>query len=243
MTALYISTSGWSYRHWQDRFYRGIGRKSWLSFYAERFNSVEINGTFYRLQSADTLHRWFDQTPAGFRFALKANRYLTHNKKLLDPWRSVQIEREHALTLQHKLAAVLWQMPKTLARNPTRLDDFLQALRQWPEVRHALEFRHPSWFDEETAERLELAGIAVCQSDAGDWPLWRRVTTDLVYLRLHGRPATYASRYSAEELRKWAERIENWLSRPAMVCAYFDNDADCAAPDNALELSEYCRAA
>ncbi|WP_031434006.1 DUF72 domain-containing protein [Methylomarinum vadi] len=236
MTRLYIGTSGWSYQHWKTCFYHGVARKDWLAFYAEHFNSVEINGTFYRLQQASTLQRWFEQTPASFRFALKANRYLTHNKKLLEPARSVLIERTHAAPLRGKLAVVLWQLPKTVADSPDRLQEFLQALARWPEARHAIEFRHPSWFSDETADCLKEANIANCLSDAGGWPLWERVTTDLVYIRLHGNPQTYASRYTRDQLQHWAGRIKAWLHQQKSVHVYFDNDAECAAPFNAREL-------
>lgn len=154
MPQLYIGTSGWSYKHWENLFYTGIAQKNWLKFYATQFSTVEINGTFYRLQSPDTFRRWFDETPETFRFSIKAHRYLTHNKKLLDPEASVLIEKNHAIALQEKLATVLWQLPATLRKDLTRLKVFLQALQQWPEVRHIVEFRHLSWFDDETADCL-----------------------------------------------------------------------------------------
>ena len=236
MSQLYIGTSGWSYQHWKNCFYNGITQKNWLKFYATHFSAVEINGTFYRLQSPDTFSRWLDETPATFRFALKAHRYLTHNKKLLDPESSVLIEKNHALALKEKLSAVLWQLPATLHKDLPRLNLFLQALQQWPEVRHIVEFRHRSWFDDETAACLAQTAIANCLSDANDWPLWERVTTDLVYIRLHGHTRTYASSYNAPELAQWAERIVQWLKQRKQVHVYFDNDAECAAPFNALEL-------
>ena len=236
MSQLYIGTCGWSYQHWKDCFYNGIPRKNWLKFYATCFSSVEINGTFYRLQNPDTFSRWFDETPETFRFALKAHHYLTHNKKLLDPEASVLIEKSHAIALKEKLAAVLWQLPATLHKELTRLNLFLQALQQWPEVRHIVEFRHSSWFDDETADCLAKAAIANCLSDANDWNMWERVTTDLVYIRLHGHTQTYASSYNSPELAQWAERIAYWLEQRKQIHVYFDNDAECAAPFNSLEL-------
>ena len=236
MPQLYIGTSGWSYKHWKNLFYTGIAQKNWLKFYAAQFSTVEINGTFYRLQSPDTFRRWFDETPETFRFSIKAHRYLTHNKKLLDPEASVLIEKNHAIALQEKLATVLWQLPATLRKDLTRLKVFLQALQQWPEVRHIVEFRHLSWFDDETADCLAKTAIANCLSDANDWPLWERITTDLVYIRLHGHTRTYASSYNSTELVQWAERIAHWLKQHKQVHVYFDNDAECAAPFNALEL-------
>lgn len=236
MSRLYIGTSGWSYQHWRDCFYRDIPHKEWLKFYAEGFKAVEINGTFYRLQKSETFKKWSDETPADFRFALKANRYLTHNKKLIDPEAPVLIEKNHADALNGKLTAVLWQMPGFLKKNSARLNAFTFALRQWPEVRHVIEFRHPSWFDDDTAACLAEAKIAVCQSDAESWPLWDRITTDLVYIRLHGHTRTYASSYSPSELAQWADKISDWLRQGRDVHVYFDNDAECAAPFNAQTL-------
>ena len=197
---------------------------------------MEINGTFYRLQDPDTLKKWFDETPDAFRFALKANRYLTHNKKLLDPEPAVVTEKNHAGALREKLTAVLWQLPGLLKKDRSRLQGFVRALQIWPEVRHAIEFRHPSWFDEETAECLAESNIAVCLSDAESWPIWDRVTSNLIYLRLHGHLRTYASSYSMPELMQWAERVDFWLAQGRDVHVYFDNDAEGNAPRNALAL-------
>ncbi|MCK9636510.1 MAG: DUF72 domain-containing protein [Methylobacter tundripaludum] len=233
---IFIGTSGWSYQHWHDCFYTGVARKDWLKFYAERFSAVEVNGTFYRLQSPATFKKWFDETPATFKFALKANRYLTHNKKLLDPEPSVLIEKNHAVALGEKLAVVLWQLPGLLKKDLLRLRGFIDALQQWPEVRHSIEFRHVSWFDDEVAAKLAQAEIAVCMSDAETWPMWDCVTSNLVYIRLHGHARTYASSYSNPELAYWAERITEWLNEGREVHVYFDNDAECAAPFNALAL-------
>lgn len=236
MAELYIGTSGWSYRHWLDCFYRDTPQKCWLRFYADHFDAVEINGTFYRLQRPSTFEKWRDETPETFRFAMKANHYLTHNKKLKDPENPVLTEKRHTEALNGKLAAVLWQLPRRFKKNLPRLDGFIDALKLWPETRHVIEFRHASWFDDETADLLAAAGIAVCLSDAADWPLWDRVTTDLVYIRLHGRPCTYASPYSETELTRWADKIAEWRRQHTCVHVYFDNDAVCAAIRNAKSL-------
>jgi uncharacterized protein YecE (DUF72 family) len=236
VSQLYIGTSGWSYQHWQECFYTGVARKDWLKFYAERFSAVEVNGTFYRLQSPATFKKWFDETPPTFRFAIKANRYLTHNKKLLDPEASIFIEKNYAEALGEKLAVVLWQLPGLLKKDSARLQGFINALQQWPQVHHTIEFRHESWFDDEIADKLVQAEIAVCLSDAETWPMWDRVTSNLVYIRLHGHARTYASSYSKSELAYWAERIAQWTKQGREVHVYFDNDAECAAPFNAHTL-------
>ena len=239
---LYIGTSGWNYDAWRDGFYAGVPRKDWLRFCARRFTAIEINATFYRLQSKETFQRWRAETPAGFRFAIKANRYLTHNKKLADPLPAIGLERERAAGLGDKLAAVLWQLPRNFHKNIEHLEGFARSLGCWRRARHAIEFRHPSWFDEEVAGCLRTHGIAVCQSDAADWPLWEAVTTDMVYVRLHGHDVTYASGYSDAQLRAWAEKVRRWRREGREVHVYFDNDAFGAAPANALRLLTLARA-
>jgi uncharacterized protein YecE (DUF72 family) len=199
----------------------------------------EVNATFYRLQEKKTFARWRDETPAHFRFAIKGNRYLTHNKKLADPLPSIGLERERAKTLGNKLAAVVWQMPHRFRKDiDDRLRVFARALARWPEARHALEFRHTSWFDDEVAECLHTHRLSVCVSDAADWPMWDAVTSDMVYIRLHGHTRTYASAYSAQALKKWSLRMRRWLAEGRDVHAYFDNDAEGAAPRDALRLIE-----
>lgn len=233
----YIGTSGWSYAGWRDDFYAGVPRRNWLVYAASRFSGLEINASFYRLQQESTFRRWREATPKDFRFALKANRYLTHNRKLREPVEPIRTERERARALGDRLAVVLWQLPPNFGRHLERLQHFAEALSvAWPEVRHAVEFRHPSWFDDEVAACLHEHRLALCLSDAADWPLWDRVTTDLVYLRLHGHSHTYASAYSTPDLHRWAERIRGWLDGGRDVHVYFDNDAEGAAPRDALRL-------
>jgi uncharacterized protein YecE (DUF72 family) len=232
----YIGTSGWNYDAWRGDFYRGKPRAQWLRWYAQRFGAVEVNATFYRLQRKATFERWRAETPPGFRFSIKANRYLTHNRKLRAPATPLRLERERACGLGGKLAAVLWQLPRSLRKDLARLARFAQALRRWRRVRHVIEFRHPSWFCDEVAACLRKHRIAVCQSDAADWPMWDAVTTDLVYVRLHGHAVTYASGYSEASLRAWASRIRRWLAQGLAVHVYFDNDAFGQAPRNATRL-------
>jgi uncharacterized protein YecE (DUF72 family) len=232
----YIGTSGWSYESWKDTFYSGIAKKEWLSFCARQFPAIEVNATFYGLQKRSTFEHWREMTPPDFRFSIKGNRFLTHNKKLLDPQEPIGRERERASGLGDKLETVLWQMPKKFAKNVKRLEKFAKALEGWSDVRHVLEFRHPSWFDDEVADCLHQYRLAACLSDAADWPMWDRITTDFVYIRLHGHIRTYASAYKTDGLRSWAARILAWLQKGYTVHAYFDNDAEGAAPFDALLL-------
>jgi uncharacterized protein YecE (DUF72 family) len=239
MTArAFIGTSGWNYDSWRADFYGDCPPGQWLSFCAARFSAVEINATHYRLQSLQTMRRWRDATPRDFHFALKAHRYLTHNKKLKDPLGPIRVERDRAAGLSDKLAAVLWQLPHNFHRNLERLERFARALAVWRKPRHAIEFRHPSWFDAGVAACLRAHRIAVCQSDAADWPLWNAVTADLVYVRLHGHEQTYASSYAESALRAWARKVRRWTAEGRDVHVYFDNDAYGEAPRNALRLIE-----
>jgi uncharacterized protein YecE (DUF72 family) len=237
----YIGTSGWNYKSWREDFYRDAPQKQWLRFCAERFTAIEVNGTFYRLQPQSTFEKWRDETPEGFPFAIKGHRYVTHNKKLIDAEEPVIRCRDAASPLGKQLAAVVWQLPAAFKKNIERLEMFLQTLRQWKGTRHAIEFRHKTWFDDEVAQRLMKHAVGVCMSDAPDWPMWDRVTTDLVYIRLHGHTRKYASSYSKPALRKWATRVRGWLSENRDVHVYFDNDAEGAAPKNALTLLEMLR--
>jgi len=232
----FVGTSGWNYDSWREGFYGNRPKKDWLRFCAERFTGIEVNATFYRLQSKETFRRWRAETPSRFRFAMKAHRYLTHNKKLNDPLPSIALERERASALGPKLAAVLWQLPGNLHKNLERLEEFACALGRWKRVRHAIELRHESWFDDEVAGCLREHDLALCQSDAADWPLWDEVTTDFVYVRLHGHTLTYASDYSNASIGAWAVRVKRWLREGRDVHLYFDNDAFGHAPRNALQL-------
>lgn len=237
----YIGTSGWNYKSWREGFYGDAPQKQWLAFCADRFTAIEVNGTFYRLQPKSTYKKWHDETPEEFLFAIKGHRYVTHNKKLLDSEEPVIRCRDCASPLGNRLAAVVWQLPAFLKKDIVRLEEFVKNLGHWRTTRHAIEFRHKSWFDDEVAECLGNHAVAVCMSDAPDWPMWDAVTTDVVYIRLHGHTRKYASSYNKPALEKWSTRIQGWLNENRDVHVYFDNDAEGAAPQNALTLLEMLR--
>lgn len=236
-----IGTSGWAYPEWKDDFYAGVPRDRWLEHYAQRFNAVEVNATFYHTLRISTLEKWRDRTPPHFRFCIKASRYITHIQRLETTDESFARLRAQADALGAKLAVVLWQMPQGLQRDLDLFGRFARRLDEWHEVRHAIEFRHASWFGNEIAECLSAHRLAAVQSHAADWPMWEAVTTDLVYVRLHGGARTYASAYSATALRRWAERIRNWLAQRREVHVYFDNTAEGHAVQNALALARLCQ--
>ncbi|HWP31764.1 MAG TPA: DUF72 domain-containing protein [Fimbriimonadales bacterium] len=232
----FVGTSGWQYDHWKDILYKGVPKSKWLSHYAKIFPAVEVNASFYHLLKKETYERWAEETPDEFRFCIKGNRFLTHNKKLEAPEESIELEKSRASGLGKKLAVVLWQMPRSLRKDIEKLIRFAEALKAWKSTRHALEFRRKEWFDDETANCLKRYGLANVISDAKDWPMWEAVTTDLVYIRLHGHEQTYVSSYSDKELRNWAKKIDVWLEEGKEVYVFFDNDAAGAAPPNALKL-------
>lgn len=235
---LYIGTSGWHYPHWQQSFYAGTRSKQWLEYYSRRFNAVEVNASFYRHLSVQTLQQWLACTPPTFRFSIKGHRHITHHKRLHDVADAIRRERDTYQILHDKLVAVVWQCPANLSLQLDALTGFCQALAAWPEVRHSIEFRHASWFCADVADCLHHYRVAVCQSDAADWPLWPSTTTDLVYVRLHGHSRTYASCYSRQTLMEWSRQISHWLTDGLTVHVYFDNDAEAAAPRNAQLLRE-----
>jgi uncharacterized protein YecE (DUF72 family) len=234
---VYSGTSGWVYKGWREHLYANTPIKRWLDVASSTFASLEINGSFYTQISPATYERWRDTTPSEFRFSLKGHRFVTHYKRLRDCRDSIIRLRDQATHLGSKLAAVVWQLPRNFECDLVRLDDFIRALSSW-RIRHALELRHRSWFVTAVADRLREAGIAVCHSDAPDFPMWREITADFVYVRLHGHTRKYASSYSAPALRRWARDARSWMDDGRDVFVYFDNDAEGHAVANALDFAE-----
>ena len=236
MPRAWIGTSGWVYAGWREHLYADAPVRRWLEIASRAFDALEINGSFYTQIKPETYARWARETPDDFRFALKGHRFVTHYKRLRDAGDSIARLRDQASPLGDKLAAVVWQLPARFALDLLRLEDFLGALRRWPGARHSLELRHRSWFVPAVADRLREARVAVCLSDAPDFPMWREVTTDLVYVRLHGHTRKYASQYSAASLARWADDTRRWLAEGRDVHVYFDNDGEGHAVHDALML-------
>jgi uncharacterized protein YecE (DUF72 family) len=236
MAQAYIGTSGWVYAGWRAHLYADTPVKRWLEVASRTFGALEINGSFYTQIKPETYARWRATVPPGFKFALKGHRFVTHYRRLGDCEDSIVRLRDQASSLGDTLAAVVWQLPGNFQIHLPRLDGFLRALAVWP-IRHALELRHRSWFIPEVATRLRDAGVAVCLSDAPDFPMWREVTADFVYVRLHGHTRKYASSYAPASLRAWADDARRWLAEGRDVHIYLDNDAEGHAVQNALDLS------
>ncbi|MGA8218081.1 MAG: DUF72 domain-containing protein [Solirubrobacterales bacterium] len=221
---VHIGCSGWVYPHWRERLYpKGLPQRRWLSHYAEHYDTVEVNSTFYRLASPTAVEAWVEQSPPGFIFSVKASRYLTHVKrlKMLDPYIERFYEPLEALTATEKLGPVLWQLPENFHRDDERLAGALAAL---PEGRHAFEFRHASWFTEEVYSQLREHGAALVIGDDPGRPFQTlERTTDWTFIRFHRGNRGREGNYSPSEIDTWARRIAQWR-RTTEVFAYYNND-------------------
>ncbi len=229
---LRIGTSGYQYDHWSGIFYpENIRKREWFIYYAQHFDTVEINNTFYHLPKAKTFQRWHDQAPPGFCYTLKFSRYGSHLKKLKESKQSIGQFMERAAHLGRFLGPILVQLPPRWKANPSRLADFLAAAPS--DQRWAVEFRDPSWLCDEIYEILRAYDAALCIHDLiEDHP--RVLTADWVYLRYHG--AGDGGEYTAAYLSRQAGAIQDYLSSGLDVFAYFNNDAEGYAVGNAGDL-------
>ncbi len=236
MADIRIGCSGWTYRDWKGPFYPERMKDSErLGFYAERFDTTEINASFYRLPSEVAVAAWRRNAPSGFRFAWKVSRFITHNKKLKDCEDPVTLVWGRMAPLGERLGPALIQLPPQLRRDDERLDAFL-ALVPWG--RCAVEFRHPSWYDDAVLALLSRRGAAFCISDHHSAPSPWEVTTDFAYVRAHGPGGRYRGRYPDKALEDMAARITGWAGEGRGVFCYFDNDIKSAAPFDALALRQ-----
>jgi uncharacterized protein YecE (DUF72 family) len=232
-----IGTSGYQYPHWQGPFYPGnLPRKAWFDHYAGRFDTVEINNTFYKLPKPETFRHWREAAPEGFEFALKFSRYGSHIKRLKDPQEPIERFLDVADELGSTLGPILVQLPPKWHADAERLEGFLAvapATHRW-----TFEFRDERWLNEEVFDVLERYGAALCIHDLIDRHP-RRLTADWTYLRYHGDH--YAGSYSSQFLAAQARRIAAWLDDGIDVHAFFNNDEDGHAPDNAQTLRRLVR--
>jgi len=232
-----IGTSGWSYPHWRGSFYPpDLAHEDQLAFYAEHFDSIEINSSFYRLPERRTLKAWHDIVPADFVFAVKASRFITHMKKLKAPATALRSFFRRIEVLDDKLGPVLFQLPPRWRCNPARLGTFLGALSH--DFHYAFEFRDHSWLTEEVYDRLARCNASLCIYDLAGYRSPIVVTSRLVYLRLHGPEGPYQGCYDRRALARWGRKIRAWSSEGRSVCCYFDNDQLGYAALNAQELAD-----
>lgn len=234
MGELRIGCSGWVYKDWKGPFYpEGTKDRERLEYYATRFDTAEINASFYRLPSEAMVEGWAGRAPPGFVFAWKVSRFITHNKKLKDCDDPVSLVFGRMAPLGEKLGPALIQLPPQLRRDDDRLAGFLKLL---PPGRRTVEFRHPSWYDPAVFRILADFDAALCISDHHHAPAPWELTASWAYVRGHGPGGRYVGRYSDKEMQAWADRIAAWRARGLDVYAYFDNDIKSAAPFDALTL-------
>jgi len=228
-----IGCSGYYYRAWQGVWYpRDIKTHRWFQYYAECFDTVEINASFYRFPTASSVRRWYRQAPAGFVYSVKAPRLITHLKRFNET-ESLVKDLYGVLSdeLSDKLGCVLFQMPPSFHYDTSRLAGVLDQL----DCRfvNVLEFRHQSWWCEEVYKELKKARVTFCTISAPKLPDELISTTKTLYIRLHGIP-WYKHEYSPSELEDWAERIRS--THPTKAFIYFNNDFHAHAPNNAIIL-------
>ena len=263
-----VGISGWRYAPWRGSFYPpGLPQRRELEYAAERLTSVEVNGSFYSLQRPSSWQSWAEQVPEDFLFAVKGPRFVTHMKKLVDVETPLaNFLASGVLSLGPRLGPLLWQLPPNLGFHPDRLAAFFDLLprrtteaaalaaHHEPErlkepgvtttavdapLRHVLEVRHASFRTPEFCELLRAHDVGMVVADsAGTWPMFDEVTSDLVYVRLHGDEELYISGYGDAALDRWADKVRGWDRAGLDVLVYFDNDAKVRAPFDAMALQE-----
>jgi uncharacterized protein YecE (DUF72 family) len=247
---------------------RGLPQREELRYAAKRMNSVEINGSFYSLQRRALFEQWTTSVPQDFVFAVKGGRFITHMKKLSGVETPLaNFFASGVLALDQKLGPILWQLPPNLGFNPDRMDAFfaqlprtagsaariaadhdqrvpddqalIKAANPRRRLRHAVEVRHESFRTRDFYQLLRRYQIALVISDnPGKWPIFTEITTDLMYVRLHGHDQLYTSGYSDHDLDEWATKIKSWTEQGCEVYVYFDNDAKVRAPFDAMSLMD-----
>jgi len=233
-----IGTSGWIYPHWRGTFYPpDLPERGWFAFYSRLFDTVEINNTFYRLPPAEIFDGWRRRAPAGFVYAVKASRFLTHLKKLKDASEPLESILSRARELAGHLGPILYQLPPNWRCDLDRIHRFIALLPR--DLQHVFEFRDPSWHTEEIRSLFAENGVGFCIHDLHgcSCPFW--ITARHVYLRFHGpTQVAYAGCYDRTQLGTWAEKIRQLQASGHDVYAYFNNDQNAYAVANARELSE-----
>jgi len=241
MAKFWIGISGWQYPDFNERFYPDDLKKTeQLSYYAQNFSTVEINNTFYQLPQSETIQNWVDQTPEDFLFSIKASRYITHMKNLLEPGETLPNFFECISYFGEKCGPILFQLPPHWKINLERLENFLGHLPE--EYRYTFELRNETWLKEETYGLLRKYNAAFCIYDFNFRQSPRITTTDLVYIRLHGPGKAYQDPYTEQTLRDWRDRILSWLEQEKQVHCYFDNTYRGHAWDNAKKLNQLLEA-
>jgi uncharacterized protein YecE (DUF72 family) len=230
-----IGTSGWHYGHWRGPFYPArLAASKMLAFYCARFDTVEVNNSFYRLPSPEAVDGWREATPPGFTFAVKGSRFITHMKKLKDPEAALARFLPVIERLREKLGPILFQLPPRWRADTGRLEAFLRALPR--RHRYGFELRDPTWLAPEIYAVLARHNAALCAYHLAGFLSPLEITADFAYVRLHGPGGKYQGSYSPAELEVWARRVSAWRRKLDAVYVYFDNDQAGHAAANALAL-------
>jgi uncharacterized protein YecE (DUF72 family) len=240
-SSIHIGTSGWSYKHWKGLFYPPkLAATKWLPYYAQHFSTTEINGSFYRLPSQETVLKWMEQVPEGFIFCPKMSRFLTHLKKLRDP--EEPLERFFGIfePMKGKMGPVLIQLPPFLKFDYDIADYFFQLLKkQYGGYEFVLEVRHTTWLQEESLTLMTKYDIGFVISQSGEaFPYLEMVTAKNIYVRFHGPAQLYASSYTDEMLREFAHKFREWSREGHIIWAYFNNDVGGYALEDAKRLEQ-----
>lgn len=236
---IYIGTSGWSYKHWKGIYYpEGLKPADWLSYLASHFDVTEINTSFYHLPKEHTVTSWVNEVPAGFKFCPKISRYLTHIKRLKDPEEPLQRFFELFAPIKKHLGPVLVQLPPNLKFDYERAEHFFKVLhKDYKQYDFALEVRHDTWLANDALALLTRYNVAIVISQSGNqFPYTEMVTAKNIYVRFHGPEALYASSYSDEMLAGFAQKFRQWLADGHFIWAFFNNDINGYAIDNAKTL-------
>ena len=232
---VHIGCSGWIYRHWRERFYPPkLAQHRWFAFYAETFDTVELNTSFYHLPRAESFTKWRDQAPPGFRYAVKAPRFITHMKKLKDCAEPVGEFLGRARNLGPAIGPILYQLPPRWAFNRERLEAFFDLLPS--DLTHVFEFREKSWLVAETLQLLDRYGASFCVQDMAGSATERWAVGRIAYVRFHGGVGKYWGRYSDETLLSWSDWIAEQARGGRPVWCYFNNDIDGHAIHDAQTL-------
>jgi uncharacterized protein YecE (DUF72 family) len=233
--AIHIGCSGWNYRHWRGPFYpEKLAVKRWFEHYSGVFRTVELNTSFYHLPRADTFAKWRDQAPEGFRYAVKAPRFITHMKKLKDCEEPVQEFLSRARHLGATIGPILYQLPPKWSFNEERLEAFMALLPR--DLHHVFEFREKSWMTQEVLALLDERGISFCVHDMEQLVTAPWASGPIAYVRFHGGEGKYWGRYQDEKLLGWADWMVDQARGGREVWAYFNNDIYAHAIDDALTL-------
>jgi uncharacterized protein YecE (DUF72 family) len=238
MRRVWIGTSGWVYKEWAGHFYpKGWPKKDEFAYYTRHFPTVEINATFYRLPSKKMVRGWHERSPEGFQFAVKGSRYLTHIRRLKDTGPGLKKYFRRLVPLAEKTGPILWQLPPSFQKNVENQARLARFLARLPTpYRHAVEFRHPSWFDEETFGLLRRHNAGNVWISSLRMPADHTITADFVYLRFHGLKGGAYHDYTDDELAPWAEQLARVARRRLPAYVYFNNDLNTRAPLNAEAL-------